>query len=280
MKALVLGLLSVVLAGCASGVAVPLQDIGPLRNDPKVAIALRSIKGSEVTVQLAVTNFTIVPPAQATNPHKYGEGHIHLFLDVPPTAPGEIVPRVPGIFHITQTTFTIPNVPNGHHFVWAVLGFSDHTPYETVAVNNGRVLGTIAKLELDVNGSTFVAPVAPAPQPSQSTATGPSPAPTSSTTAPSGGGGSATIKVEYDPNNQGKYVPDPDTVKVGTAVTWQFNDSQGGPHTATADDGSFDSSSKVAGNAGDKFTFTLTKTGTIPYHCNYHGNMKGTITVQ
>ena len=31
-------------------------------------------------------------------------------------------------------TFTIPNVTNGHHFVWAVLGFSDHLPYEVVAV--------------------------------------------------------------------------------------------------------------------------------------------------
>jgi plastocyanin len=278
LKALVLGLLTLVLAGCASGVALPLQDIGPLKNDPKVAIALRSIQGSDVTVQLTVTNFTIVAPAQATNPHKYGEGHIHLFLDVPPTAPGEIVPRTPGIFHITQTTFTVPNVPNGHHFIWAVLGFSDHTPYETVAVDNGRVLGTIAKLELDVNGSNYTAPVAVAPTPSQSTA--PTAAPTSSTTAPSGGGGSALVHVVFDPTNQGKYVPDPDTVKVGTTVTWQFDDNQGGPHTATADDGSFDSSSKVTGNQGDKFTFTFTKAGTVTYHCNYHGNMKGTIVVQ
>jgi plastocyanin len=280
LKALVLGLLSLVLTGCASGVALPLQDIGPLRNDPHVAIALRSIQGSDVTVQLTVTNFTIVPPAQATTPHKYGEGHIHLFLDVPPTAPGEIVPRTTGIFHVSQTSFTIPNVPNGHHVVWAVLGFSDHMPYETVAVKDGKVLGTIAKLEVNVNGSNYVAPVQPQPQPSQSTATGPSPAPTSTTTAPSGGGGSATIKVEYDAANQGKFVPDPDTVKVGTTVTWDFVDGQGGPHTATADDGSFDSSSKVTGNPGDKFTFTFTKPGKVPYHCNYHANMKGTIIVQ
>jgi plastocyanin len=280
LKALVLGLLSLALVGCATGVAVPLQDIGPLRNDPHVAIALRSITGSDVTVQLTVTNFTIVPPAQATTPHKYGEGHIHLFLDIPPTPPGEIVPKIAGIIHAADTTVTITNVPNGHHIVWAVLGYSDHMPYETVAVQNGRVQGTIAKLELDVTGSNYTAPVQPQPQPSQSTATGPSPAPTNATTAPSGGGGSPTIKVEFDPANQGKFVPDPDTVKVGTTVTWQFDDDQGGPHTATADDGSFDSSSKVTGNKGDKFTFTFTKPGTIPYHCNYHGNMKGTIVVQ
>jgi plastocyanin len=280
LKALALGVLSLALAGCASGVALPLQDVGPLKNDPRVAIALQSIKGSDVTVQLTVTNFTIVPPAQATTPHKYGEGHIHLFLDVPPTAPGEIVPRTTAIFHVAATTFTIPNVANGHHFVWAVLGYSDHLPYETVAVANGRVLGTIAKLEFDVNGSNYVAPTQPQPQPSQSTATGPSPAPTSSTTAPSGGGGSATIMVEADPTNLGKYVPDPDTVKTGTAVTWQFVDDQNNPHTVTADDGSFDSSSKVTGNKGDKFSFTFTKAGTFAYHCNYHGNMKGTLIVK
>jgi plastocyanin len=63
-------------------------------------------------------------------------------------------------------------------------------------------------------------------------------------------------------------------------VTWQFDDNQGGPHTSTADDGSFDSSSKVTGNQGDKFSFTFTKAGTVAYHCNYHGNMKGTVIVQ
>jgi plastocyanin len=280
LKALVLGLLSLMLAGCASGVALPLQDIAPLKTDPRVAIALRSIQKSDVTVQLAVTNFKIVPAAQATTLHKYGEGHIHLFLDVPPTAPGEIVPKTTGIYHISDTSYTIPNVPNGHHFLWAVLGFSDHLPYETVAVDGGKVMGTIAKLEFDVTGSDFVAPVQTQPSAAPTVATGPSPAPTSSTSAPSGGGGSATIKVEFDPANQGKYVPDPNTVKAGTAVTWDFVDNQGGPHTATADDGSFDSSSKVTGNAGDKFAFTFTKAGTVAYHCNYHANMKGTIIVK
>ena len=197
---------------------------------------------------------------------------------MPLTAPGEVIPKIKGIYHITDSVYTIHNVPNGHHFIWAVLGYSDHLPYETVAVSNGRVLGTIAKLQLDVNGSNYVAPVAPAPQPSQSTATGPSPAPT--TTAPSGGGGSATVKVEFDAANAGKYVPDPDTVKTGATVTWQFVDNQNNPHTVTADDGSFDSSSKVTGNPGDKFSFTFTKAGTVAYHCNYHANMKGTIVVQ
>ena len=91
-----------------------------------------------------------------------------------------------------------------------------------------------------------------------------------------------TIKVEYDPTNNGKYVPTPATAKVGDTVEWQFNDDQGGPHTVTSDDGSaFDSQSKnITGNKGDKFDFTFTKAGTYAYHCTYHANMKGSITVQ
>ena len=106
-----------------------------------------------------------------------------------------------------------------------------------------------------------------------------------------GGGGGATppnpkvaltIKVEYDPTNNGKYVPNPATAKVGDTVEWQFDDDQGGPHTVTSDDGStFDSMSKgVTGNKGDKFDFTFTKAGTYGYHCTYHANMKGSITIQ
>ena len=281
-KALILGLLSLMLAGCTSASALPLSDVGPLKADPTVSAALQSIKGSDVTIQIATTNFKVVPAAQATAPHVYGEGHFHLFLDVPLTAPGEVIPKTSGIFHTADSLFTIPGVPNGHHTVYVVLGYSDHLPYEDVAVVNSHPRGAVAQLQFDVTGSDFVAPVQPAPQPSQTTATGPSAAPSAAASPPSGGGGggSTTIKVEFDPNNQGKYVPDPDTVKVGAAVTWQFNDDQSAPHTVTADDNSFDSSAKVTGNKGDKFSFTFTKAGTYPYHCNYHANMKGTITVQ
>lgn len=278
-KPLILGLLSLLLAGCASAEA--LVDVGPLHSDPTVHLALQSIQGSDVTVKITTTNFKVVPAAQATDPHKYGEGHFHLFLDVPLTAPGEVIPKIKGIYHITDSVYTIHNVPNGHHTLAVMLGYSDHLPYEGVSVVDSKVIGAVASLALDVNGSNFVAQAEPSPQPSQSTATAPSAAPsTASSTAPSGGGGAtAQVKVEFDPTNQGKYVPNPASVKVGGSVKWIFDDDQGGPHTATADDGSFDSSSKVPGNKGDSFSFTLTKAGSITYHCNYHANMKGTITV-
>jgi plastocyanin len=104
-----------------------------------------------------------------------------------------------------------------------------------------------------------------------------------------GGGGSssplpnaaATIKVVFDATNSGKYDPNPATAKVGDVVEWDFDDDQNGPHTATSDDGTtFNSQDKVTGNKGDKYQFTFTKAGTFAYHCTFHANMHGTITVQ
>ena len=113
----------------------------------------------------------------------------------------------------------------------------------------------------------------------------------SSSTGGSGGGGSSpvanaavTVKVDFDATNSGKYDPSPATAKVGNIVEWDFNDDQNSPHTVTSDDGStFDSQNgagKVTGNKGDKFQFTFTKAGIFPYHCPFHANMHGTITVQ
>jgi len=276
-KPLILGLLSLMLAGCASAEA--LQEVGPFRTDPTVHLTLQSVQGSDVTVKIVTTNFKVVSTTQATDPHKYGEGHFHLFLDVPLTAPGEVIPKIKGIYHTTDSVYTIHNVANGHHTLSVLLGYSDHLPYEGVAVVDSKVIGAVATLVLDVNGSNYVAPSEPSPQPSQSTAAAPSAAPSTAASAPAGGGGTVQVKVEPDPTNLGKYVPDPVSVHVGGTVKWLFDDGQNNPHTATADDGTFDSAAKVTGNKGDTYSFTFTKAGSFPYHCNYHANMKGTVTV-
>jgi plastocyanin len=276
-KPLILVLLSLMLAGCASAEA--LQEVGPLRADPTVHLVLQSIQGSDVTVKMATTNFKVVLPSQATDPHKYGEGHFHLFLDVPLTAPGEVIPKIKGVYHTADSVYTIHNVPNGHHTLAVVLGYSDHLPYEGVSVVDSKVIGAIATLLLDVNGSSYVATAEPSPQPSQSTTAAPSAAPSSAASSAPATGGTTQVKVEFDATNQGKFVPNPANAHVGGSVKWVFDDDQGGPHTATADDGSFDSAAKVTGNKGDVFSFTFTKTGSFAYHCNYHANMKGTVTV-
>jgi len=64
------------------------------------------------------------------------------------------------------------------------------------------------------------------------------------------------------------------SVSVGAAVTWTNLD--GATHTATADDGEFDSGNM--GN-GDTFAYTFNTAGTYAYHCGAHSSMTGTITV-
>jgi plastocyanin len=65
------------------------------------------------------------------------------------------------------------------------------------------------------------------------------------------------------------------TVPVGTTVTWTNQDSA--PHTATGDDGSFDSGRL---DQGQSFSFTFEAAGSFPYHCDFHPNMVATITVE
>jgi plastocyanin len=65
------------------------------------------------------------------------------------------------------------------------------------------------------------------------------------------------------------------TVKVGDTVTWVNKDVAG--HSATADDGSFDTGVMSQGESG---SHTFTQAGTYEYHCTPHPNMKGTIIVQ
>lgn len=64
-------------------------------------------------------------------------------------------------------------------------------------------------------------------------------------------------------------------VPVGTTVTWTNDDSV--PHTVTEDGGGF--SSPVL-NPGDTFSQTFKKAGSFTYHCEFHANMKGKITVK
>jgi plastocyanin len=68
---------------------------------------------------------------------------------------------------------------------------------------------------------------------------------------------------------------DPIEVAVGTTVTWTNNDTS--PHTATSDDGTFQSG-KI--DPGASFSFTFDTAGTYEYHCEFHANMHGTITVK
>jgi plastocyanin len=65
------------------------------------------------------------------------------------------------------------------------------------------------------------------------------------------------------------------TVNVGDTVTWTNNGDQ--PHTATADDGSFDTGNLRSGASG---SHTFNSPGTFSYICKPHPFMKGTVEVR
>ncbi len=68
-------------------------------------------------------------------------------------------------------------------------------------------------------------------------------------------------------------------IKAGTTVSWM---DAGGRHTVTADDGSFDSGTLIAGKS---FDHKFDKPGVYPYYCMFHGarggkDMAGVVTVE
>jgi plastocyanin len=71
------------------------------------------------------------------------------------------------------------------------------------------------------------------------------------------------------------FAPDHVTVSVGDTVTWTNND--GVAHTATADDGSFNTGN-IGGGGSESVTFDTA--GTFAYHCRIHAAMTGTVVVE
>jgi plastocyanin len=63
-------------------------------------------------------------------------------------------------------------------------------------------------------------------------------------------------------------------VHVGDTISWSNQDSA--THTATANDGSFDTGEIAHGASG---SHTFTTAGTFSYHCSIHPTMHGTVTV-
>jgi len=71
------------------------------------------------------------------------------------------------------------------------------------------------------------------------------------------------------------FAPSSVTVNVGDTVEWTNGDPVS--HTATADDGSWDTGT-IAGSTNASISFDTA--GTFPYHCSIHSTMHGTIVVE
>jgi plastocyanin len=70
------------------------------------------------------------------------------------------------------------------------------------------------------------------------------------------------------------YEPDPVVVQSGGKVIWQNEDAA--PHTATADDDSWDTGTIEQGKIGSE---TFKDPGTFAYYCEIHPTMRGTVEV-
>lgn len=70
------------------------------------------------------------------------------------------------------------------------------------------------------------------------------------------------------------YQPDPVVVQAGGKVIWQNQDAA--PHTATADDDSWDTGTIEKGKIGSE---TFKEPGTFAYFCEIHPDMRGTVEV-
>jgi plastocyanin len=115
---------------------------------------------------------------------------------------------------------------------------------------------------------TAAPPPAPAPTNSSNQSTNnPSPNPTPPSSESSTEKTVSIVNMDYSPADV--------TIKKGTKVTWTNNDDVA--HTVTADSGNaFDSGNM---NKGATFSHTFDTVGTIAYHCTFHSNMHGKITV-
>jgi plastocyanin len=70
------------------------------------------------------------------------------------------------------------------------------------------------------------------------------------------------------------FSPDPIEIRVGSTVTWTNEDSA--PHTATGDNGEFDTGRLDQGGSA---SVTFDEAGSFTYHCAFHPNMVGTVNV-
>ena len=74
------------------------------------------------------------------------------------------------------------------------------------------------------------------------------------------------------------YTPANITVKKGTTVTWTNNDTAA--HTVTSNDDSTAGGLDSKGlEKGETYSATFNTVGTFTYHCTFHSNMTGSVTV-
>lgn len=196
---------------------------------------------------------------------------------------------------------SLTEVVNGLDFPIAMATGPDGALYvSTPAFGADDNIGGIVRVDLSRNQPMHIAPDivtmstcdVPTPEPrvetiggadlstAVATAAAPSAAGASDTTntsaaeASNAGGKSATGALAVQIKNF-SFNPKDLEVPVGATVTWTNLNSVA--HTATADNGEFNSGNL---NPGQSYSFQFEKAGSFIYNCSYHPSMQGTILVK
>jgi plastocyanin len=198
-----------------------------------------------------------------------------------PTPTPTAMPMPPGgaMVHVLDNSFSPATltVAVGTTVTWMQMGSSLHTvtstSFDSGILRSGATFtytftspGTYAyrcDLHSGMSGAIVVTGAATATSTSTPTST------SSPTLAPAPAAGS--VQIEVGDNTFG---PQTVTAPVGTRIV--FANRGQVMHTATADDGSFDTGLIRAGATGE---ITVTRPGRIAYHCELHSGMTGTIIV-
>ena len=107
-----------------------------------------AVAGQSVTVTATVEGVKLVTAA-ADLSHKDGTtGHLHIFVNKDPVAPGGVpIPSGdPAIIHTAATKTAIPAtlLKTGNNTIWVELGYADHTPFNPEIVDKVVVAVTPA----------------------------------------------------------------------------------------------------------------------------------------
>ena len=120
-----------------------------------------TIPAGNVTVEVNLTNFTLVEPINQSNAP--GEGHLHYYLDalVPTNASEIAVPKTGGYAISTNLSYTWENVTPGEHNLSVQVVNNDHTPiiplvFDTINVTvSGNATGNATVIDLAAHNIAF-----------------------------------------------------------------------------------------------------------------------------
>ncbi|MFA7199294.1 MAG: cupredoxin domain-containing protein [Methanoculleus sp.] len=244
-------------------------------------LANATVAAGNVTVEVNVTNFTLVEPTG--QPNAPGEGHLHYYLDaVVPTNESEpAIPETGGYVISTNLTYTWENVTEGEHNLSVQVVNNDHTPliplvFETVNVTvGGENVTPMPTMNVTPAATANVTPTTT--MNATPTATGNvTPAPTT--------GDTVTVNITADAL---AFDTSTITVPAGANVTVNFDNQDGGiPHNVAVYDSPLRSEQifvgeVITGPATTTYTFTApSEPGTYYFQCDVHPSMNGEFIVE